>query len=156
MLGARREHAIRLQTAARHEVVHENADVGVVALEHDRRPMLNRARGVETGDETLRRRFLVARRPVDLTGREETRHALRLQRAIEFRRLDEVVLHRVRVPQHARVFEARQRVDNRVLHVARQTHRQSVDVDLVDVHAFRLEEDLVPFLVGEPHDLVLE
>ena len=42
------------------------------------------------------------------------------------------------------------------LDVARQRHRKSIDVDLVDVESLRLEIHLVPLPVGEAHDLVLE
>src|SRR5690606_6322482 len=47
-------------------------------------------------------------------------------------------------------------MDDALLDVARQAHRAAVDVDLIDVDAFWLEEDLVALLVGEAHDLVFE
>src|SRR5688572_13793200 len=47
-------------------------------------------------------------------------------------------------------------MDERLLHVARKAHRESVDIDLARIDAFGLEENLVPLLLGEPHDLVLE
>ena len=52
--------------------------------------------------------------------------------------------------------EPRQRVDDLFLNVARQTHRQAVDVDLASVDTLRLEENLVPLLVRKADDLVLE
>src|SRR5256885_13525247 len=42
------------------------------------------------------------------------------------------------------------------LHVARQAHREAIDVDLGRVEAFGLKENLVPLLVGKSVDLVLE
>src|SRR2546430_17625065 len=42
------------------------------------------------------------------------------------------------------------------LHVARQAHREAIDVDLGRVEAFGLKENLVPLLVGKSDDLVLE
>ena len=42
------------------------------------------------------------------------------------------------------------------LHVARQAHREAVDVDLARVEALRLEKDLMTLLVGESDDLVFE
>jgi hypothetical protein len=37
MLGPRSEHAIRLETTLRHQVVHKNADVALIAFDRDRR-----------------------------------------------------------------------------------------------------------------------
>ena len=42
------------------------------------------------------------------------------------------------------------------LDLTRQRHRESVDVDFVDVESLRFEIDLVPFPIRKPHDLVLE
>src|SRR6185503_1243383 len=57
--------------------------------------------------------------------------------------------------QH-RVLEPRQRMHEIRLHLARQAHRETVDVDLPRVDAFGLEEDLVPLFIRKADDLVLE
>jgi hypothetical protein len=44
----------------------------------------------------------------------------------------------------------------RFLNVARQAHRQAVDVDLVHIQAFRLQENLVALAVGKAHHFVFE
>ena len=53
MLGPGGEHPVRLQASARHEVVHEHADVRLVAIENERRPRLDGERCVDAGEETL-------------------------------------------------------------------------------------------------------
>ena len=60
------------------------------------------------------------------------------------------------MPQHHGVLQPRHRVHDRLLHGRGQTHRHAVDVDLIHVHTFRLQKDLVPLLVREAHDLVFE
>ena len=45
---------------------------------------------------------------------------------------------------------------HRVLHVARQAGRDAVDVDFERVAALGLQEQLMPRLVGEAHDLVFD
>jgi hypothetical protein len=60
------------------------------------------------------------------------------------------------VPHDTRALEPRQRAHDRLLHVTRQAHRESVHVNLVDAFAFGLEKDLMALLVGKAHDLVLE
>ena len=157
MLGARREHPVRLEAALRDQIVDEDADVRLVAAAA-RTPLVaaTRARRIDAGHEALRRGLFVARRAVDLSGEKQPGDALRLERARQLGRLDEVVFDGVAGPQQHRVFEARQRVHEIRLHVARQAHREAVDVDLARVEPFRLEKNLVPLLVGEADDLVLE
>ena len=71
-------------------------------------------------------------------------------------RLDEVVLHSISRSNDLAVFEPRERSDYVVLHRFGQRHRQPVDVDRLRLQAFRLEMQLVPLPVREPHDLVFE
>ena len=83
MLGGRREHPVRLAVLARHQVVHEHADVGLVAPQDERVLSAHAARGVHAGHESLRRRLLVARRSADLTREPEPRRAPALERNIK-------------------------------------------------------------------------
>ena len=71
MLRARREHPVRLEAALGDQVVHENADVALVAAEFERRFGRARARGIDARDNALRGRFFVAGRAVDLPGEKE-------------------------------------------------------------------------------------
>ena len=66
MFGARREHAVRLFRAERHEIVNHHADVSVGAAQNERRFAAQFQRGVHARRKALRRRFLVAGRAVDL------------------------------------------------------------------------------------------
>ena len=52
--------------------------------------------------------------------------------------------------------EPGQCVHELLLDVAGHRHRKAIHVDFRCVHAFRLEENLVPLLVREPDDLVFE
>ena len=113
-------------------------------------------RGVDARDQSLRRRFLVARRAVDLAGEKQSADTLGFEPARQLRRLDEVVFDGVAGTKQHRVLEPGQRVHQLGLHVARQAHRKAVDVDLARVDPFGLEENLVPLLVRETDDLVFE
>ena len=68
ILGPAGEHAIGLVDAARHQVVDQHADVGRVAIEHQRLAVQERERRVGAGDQPLGGRFFVAGRAVDLPG----------------------------------------------------------------------------------------
>ena len=152
----RREHAVRLQASPRRQIVRQNAQIRLVAPQHEGARAGRRARGVDSRDDALPGRLLVAGRAVDLPGQEEPPHVPGLVRPLQSRRLHEVVLHGVARPQHLRAFEPRQRVHQPLLDVGRQAHRTAVDVDLPDVPPFRLQEDLVPLVMRKPHDLVFE
>src|SRR5438132_8661204 len=99
MLRPGREHAIRLETAFRDQVVDQDANIALVApdLEAGMFPvsMPRTLCGVDPGDESLRSRFFIPGRAVDLAGEEESTDALGLEPPRQLRRLDEVVLHGV-------------------------------------------------------------
>src|SRR4051812_1977772 len=92
MLGARGKHAIRLEASLRDQIVDEDADVRLVALKFKTALATNGERRIHPCDEPLCGCFFVTGRPVDLSGKEEPSHTLRLQPAGQLGRLDEVVL----------------------------------------------------------------
>ena len=71
MLGAAREHAIGFRGGFGHEIVDENADVGLVAAEDQiREAASGEPRRVDAGDQSLCGGFLVSTRSVDLSCEE--------------------------------------------------------------------------------------
>src|SRR5262249_19746828 len=92
MLRSGREHAVRLQTSLGNQVVDQDADVPLVALEFKGTEPVCVARRSDSRDQTLRGGFLIAGSAVDLSGKKQSPHALCFERAGERRRLDEVVL----------------------------------------------------------------
>ena len=57
-------------------------------------------------------------------------------------------------PEHLRIFKARNRPHHLLLHFHRQRGRHAVDVNLVGIQPFRLEEELMLLLIRKPHHLV--
>ena len=129
VLRSRGEHSIRLEAAFRDQVVDENSDVRLVARELESIATQHTTRGVDAGDETLRRRFFVARRSVDLSREKQSLDTFRLEVSVQLGRLNEVVLHGVARAEQHRVLESRQRVHQIRLNVARQRHREAIHVD---------------------------
>ena len=127
-----------------------------VAVEHQRLAPEQRQRRVGAGDQPLGGRFFVAGGAVDLPGEVQAADRFRFQRRLQLVGRGVVVLHRVAVAHDLGPLQAGDQAEDRVLHVARQAGRDAVDVDFVRVAAFRLEEHLVPLLVGEAHDLVFD
>src|SRR3989475_3720986 len=152
----RREQPVRLVDSARHQIIDQHSDVRVVASEDHRLGAADPAHGVDAGHDALARCFLVARRPVDLTGKEEMLDALHLEPGRELSRRIVVVLDRVARPRHPGALETRDGVQELELHGDGQGSRQAVHVQLGGVEPLRLEEDLVARGRRELHDLVLD
>src|SRR6266545_7912472 len=100
MLRARGEHAIRLEAPARRQIVDEHADVRLVAAEHDGFLSVAESCRVDPGKQSLRGGLFVARRTVDLAREKQSRDTVRLQAAIELRRLNEIVFDGVAGSNH--------------------------------------------------------
>src|SRR5689334_19040665 len=107
MLGARREHPIRLEAALRNQIVDEDANVRLVAPQLEAAAGASPMRRVDARDEPLRGCLFVSRSAVDLPGQKEPGRALRFETPIELGRLDEVVLDGVSRPKKRRRLEAR-------------------------------------------------
>jgi hypothetical protein len=92
VLGARGEHAVGLGHAAGDQVVHQHAEVGLVAARAPGLAALHLQRGVGAGEQALRGGFLVAGGAVDLAGEEQPADRLGLQAGLEVARVEVVVL----------------------------------------------------------------
>ncbi len=109
VLRPRREHTVRLGNPLCHEVVNENTDVGLRPVDHHRLPPLHFQCSVDPGNDTLRSRFFVTRRPVDLPGVEEVCNGLRLKAVFELHGICEVVLDGVSRPHDLSFLKPRNR-----------------------------------------------
>ena len=83
VLGAAREHPIRLRRSLGHEIVDQHADVGIRAGQRERRLPQYLEGGIRSGYQPLCGRLLVAGRPIDLSGEIKTRNPLRFERVGE-------------------------------------------------------------------------
>ena len=148
--------AVRLVRALGHEVVHERADVPVRAAEDHRRAAQQLQRRVHACDEALHGRLLIAGRAVELPRTVEAGHFFGFQRRQQLRRIHAVILDRVGAAGHLRVLEPRQCVQHLDLHILRQGGGEALNIELFRVQTHRLDEQLVPRLIGEGHDLRLD
>ena len=113
-------------------------------------------RGVDAGQDPLRRGLLVAGRAIDLAGEKQARDRLGLERALQVARVEEVVLDRIAGARQMRLLEAANAAHELLLHVERQAGGDAVRIDLVRVEPFGLDEELMRALVGEAMHLVLD
>ncbi len=98
VFGTRGEHAVGLIHALRREIVNQYADVRLVALQHHRIASGAFQRGIDTRHQALTGRLFVPRGAVDLTGDEQSGNDLALERVLELRRVEVIVLDGVAGP----------------------------------------------------------
>ena len=156
VLGAAGHHAVRLLGALGHQIVDEGADVAFAALEHQRLPAQQRQRRVDARHKALYRRLLIAGGAVELSRAVQPRHRFRLQRGLQRQRIDAVVLDGVGGAGHHRVLQPGNGVQHLDLHLLRQGGGETLNVQLLRVQPHRLDEQLMPGLVGKPHHLRLD
>ena len=149
-------HAVGLVRALGRQVVHQHADIGLVAAEDDALPALHKARGVDACQNALRAGLLVAAGAVDLAREVQTIQRAQRQVRAQLQGIDALVLDRVRQTQHARATKAGNRVQHGDLHVLRQRGGQALHIPLVGIKPLRLQKQLVALLVCKAHDLVLD
>ena len=155
-LGARGEHPVGLVRALRNQVVDEDTDVGLGAVQGEAFFAAHGKGRVDAGHNALRSGFLVARRSIDLSREVEATHGLDAQGPVELRRIDGVVLDGVSGPQHLGALESRDACHHGGLHLHGERSGHAVHVDLVGGQTLGFEEKLVACLVREAHDLVFD
>src|SRR5204863_2749046 len=85
------EHPVRLRHAARYQIINHYSKTGLSAIE-DNRASPTRARcRIKPRKQALSRRLFVAGCPINLSGQEQSRHTLALQRGLKLARIDVVV-----------------------------------------------------------------
>src|SRR5207247_4551 len=93
-------------------------------------------------------RLLVAGCPINLSGQEQPRDTLALQRGLKFAWIDVVVFDRVAGPDNARPRESWDRPDQRGLDLLRQRGGDAIGVDRAVIEPLGLKKDLVPIAPG--------
>ena len=99
MLGARREHPIRLGDAPRDQVIDHDPDISLRTLQFEWRAARREPGGVNTRHQPLTSGLLVAAGAVDLPGEEEALHGLGHARRVDLVGADGVVLDGVAVAE---------------------------------------------------------
>ena len=100
-------------------------------------------RGVEAGQQTLRRRFFVTGGAVDLTSEKQPGDGAGFERGFEAARVVEIVFNRIAGAQDMCALTALHRAYQSQLHVKRQAGRDAVGVDFAGRQALRFEKNLV-------------
>ena len=156
MLRPRGEHAVGLLGAGGDQVVHQHGHVRGVAPGHEGIELLLPAGDVQGRPQPLGRGLFVTGGAVDLARQPQTGQSLGLQRAVQLHRVGVVVFDGIAGTHHDGMLQTGDGVDHGLLHVQRQAGGDAVGIDLRAVQAFGLQEDLVPFALGEARHLVLD
>src|SRR5262249_20242285 len=104
---------------------------------------------------SLRRGFLITRGAVDLTCQEQPGDSFCFEGWIKFGRLYVIVLNGVSGFEHHGFFQPGHLTKNLPLNLLGERGGESVDVILFGGQSFWLDKQLMPVLVGEANDFVL-
>src|SRR5262249_49341315 len=137
-----REHAVRFFRTFRNQVIDQDPNVCVRAVQHEWGTSLNAESCVCSGDESLASRFFITRCSVNLSGEVQASNKLGLQGREKLGRRKIVILDGVSRAHNVSVLEAWDRADELNLNVVWQAGRNTIYIVLVRMAPFRFEEDL--------------
>ena len=100
--------------------------------------------------------FLVSGGAVDLASEEQTRDFADFKRQRQLPGVNGVVLDCIAGANHFGVFKTGDRRDHFCLDIDGHARGHAIHVNLIGVESLRLQEQLMPGLVGELYDLVLD
>jgi hypothetical protein len=105
VFGPACEHPIWFFRREGHEVVYEHADIGLISPENEGRLAIEGAARVDARHQALCGGLFVSRCPVGLPCDEESSDNFRLERSIERRRIDIIILDSIGGPDDLCVFQ---------------------------------------------------
>src|SRR2546425_8614728 len=131
ILGPGSEHPIRLGSSFGHQIVDQDADIGLVTPQHYRLPSLDSSGGVDAGHYPLGARFLISRGSIDLPGEKKVSTDLGFQREIELRREHKIVFDRISGTHDVGMLAADKRSDHLHLDFEWKRSGKAVYVDFI-------------------------
>ena len=111
---------------------------------------------IDTGHEALHSCLLVAGRTIKLAAGEETVDVHEFEVRAKLGRIDAVILDSVGISDDVYMLEALHGVVHLILYVLWHRARHTAQVHLVRIQSLRLDENLMPVLIRELHDLILD
>jgi hypothetical protein len=156
MLRPRGEEPIRFLVLARHQVVHQNTQIGLVPTQAQAFPTEHFRRGVHARDQSQTGRLLVPGGAEELARQIEPLHRNGPKIVTDASWAHHVVLHRIAVPEELGPLESGNRPHHGLLDVPRQGGGHPVDVQTRAPLGLWFEEHGVFPMVGEAHHLVLD
>ena len=151
-----REHAIGLGGSAGHEVIDQDADVGLFTAQEERIFPLNFQHGVDACHESLGGRLLVSRGPVDLASKVKVANTLCLERRVQLTGRTVVVLNSIAWAEDLRLLQTWDGSDECVLDLIGEAGGDTIDVDFARMTSLGLQKNLMPWFFGKFHHLILD
>ena len=148
--------SVRFISTFSHQIVDENANISLVSFENEWFFFHYLAHRIYPGHESLGSSFFVAGTAVELSGTEQIYYMAVLEVRLQIQRIDAVILDGIRRSDDLKIFQPCYGFVKLLLHILRKTGRHSLYIHLIRIESLRLDEELVPFLVGEPVHLVFD
>ena len=156
ILGSGGEKTVRFLGSQGDQIVNQHPDVGFRTRQDQRRFSLQIAGCVDSRHQSLSSCLFVPGGSVGLSGGKQSSDPFGLQRRIQLRRIDEIVLYGVAGAQDLKFFQPGHGMKEPLLDLFGQGRGDAVQVNLPGAQALGLNEDLVPFPVGETDYLIFD
>ena len=156
ILSAAGKHPIRLGHAARDQIIDQHAEISFVATRTPPGFARDKTRGVNAGEQSLRRGLFIAGGAVDLARKKQSFDRFGLERTVQSARIKIIVFDCITGARDVCPLESFDRAHQRELNIKRQAGRYAIGIKLLGRQPFRLEENLVRSLVRETRDLVFD
>src|SRR6185312_7807046 len=148
--------AIWLAHGPCHQVINQYADIGLMTPKHKVSITAHSQRRVDARHDTLGSRFLIPGGTIDLTGQEEASDRFGLQRWEQLIRRHIIILDGVADAHHLYMLKGRDGAHHGELYIFRQAGIHSLHINFTRTPALRLQENLMPALIGETHNFILD
>ena len=152
----RGKHPVWFPGVLGNEIVDQHADIGLRAVQDQRRLPLDLQGRIDPGHDALGRSLLIPGSPVDLAGMIQSLHVLGFEGLVELVWRKVVVFDGIPGLQHGRAAEAGNGFQDGGLYVHRQTGRDAVGIKRRGFQFLGFHENLVLGLILKPDHLVLD
>ena len=156
VFAAAGHHAVRFVGALGRQIVHEHADIRLIAAQNDGGFALHKARGIDASENALCGGFLVAAGAVDLPGKVHARHGAQGKIGAKLEGIDALVFDSVGETKHARVTQTGNGMQHGELHILRHGGGKPLHIPLDGIQPLRLQKELVAVFIREAHNLIFD
>ena len=156
ILSTGSKHPIRLIHAFIDQIINQDTNIGLVTTKYERILSGKLSMRIDTGYQALCRRLLISRRTIDLTSQEETVNYAGFKRIFQILRIEIIIFNGISRFEHDAILKTGNGMQCFQLNIQRKGRRKTLQVILIVIPAFRLQEQLMRILIGKGSELVFD
>ena len=139
----------------RNQIINQNTNISIRTLQDHLIPSKHLHRRINTGHQSLCRRFLVSRTAIKLTAAEQTTDFLEFQRWFQLRSRNTIIFYRISITDNLRMFKSRHRMIHLILNILRKRTGHTSHIHFICIKPLRLQKNLMSVFIGKLDNLIL-